>query len=83
MPRTLYDITPLVPLVDAGFVLLTPNLRLARRIKSEWDTRMAASGAAVWEPIPVLPLESWVQKQWQQGVLKEGRQLDCLDQESN
>lgn len=68
MPRTLYDITPLVPLVDAGFVLLTPNLRLARRIKSEWDTRMAASGAAVWEPIPVLPLESWVQKQWQQGV---------------
>lgn len=68
MPRTLYDISPLLPLVDAGFVLLTPNLRLARRIKSEWDSRMAASGAGAWQPIPVLPLESWLQQQWQQGV---------------
>ena len=68
MPRTLYDINPLLPLVNAGFVLLTPNLRLARRIKSEWDKRMAASGAGAWEPIPVLPLESWLQQQWQQAV---------------
>ena len=64
MPRTLYDITPLVPLVESGFVLLTPNQRLTRRIKSEWDSRMAASGAIVWEPIKVQPLESWLQTQW-------------------
>jgi ATP-dependent helicase/nuclease subunit B len=68
VPRSLYDITPLLPLVESGFVLLTPNQRLARRIKTEWDTRMAASGATVWEPISVLPLESWLQRQWQLGV---------------
>ena len=68
MPRTLYDITPLVPLVETGFVLLTPNLRLSRQIKSEWDRNMAASGATTWESLPVLPLESWLQKQWQHGV---------------
>jgi ATP-dependent helicase/nuclease subunit B len=68
VPRTLYDITPLVPLVESGFVLLTPNQRLTRRIKSEWDSRMAASGAIVWEPIKVQPLESWLQTQWQLAV---------------
>lgn len=68
MPRTLYDITPLVPLVEAGYVLLTPNLRLARRIKSEWDASRATAGAAAWESIEVLPLESWLQQQWQHGV---------------
>tara|TARA_R110001599_G_scaffold353512_1_gene593436 strand:- start:27848 stop:30526 length:2679 start_codon:yes stop_codon:yes gene_type:complete len=70
VPRTLYDITPLLSLVDDGFVLLTPNLRLARRIKSEWDTRMAASGASVWQPVPVLPLESWLQQRRQEGVTR-------------
>ena len=68
MSRNLYDIGPLVPLVEDGFVLLTPNNRLARRIKSEWDTVRAASGATVWEPAPVQPLESWLQKQWDNAV---------------
>ncbi len=68
MTRVLYDISPLVPLVDSGFVLLTPNYRLARRIKSEWDAHQARSGATVWEPVPVQPLESWLQQQWQRAV---------------
>ncbi len=68
MSRTLYDIDPLLPLLAEGFVLLTPNLRLARRIKSEWDVRQAASGAVVWEPIAVLPLENWLQQQLQRAV---------------
>jgi probable DNA repair protein len=68
LPRSLYDIEPLVPLIDNGFALLTPNFRLARRIKSEWDLRRAAGGATVWDPAPVLPLESWLQQQWQRAV---------------
>ena len=63
--RTLYDIEPLIALVESGFTLLTPNLRLARRIKSEWDASRAATGATVWEPLPVLPLETWLQRQWE------------------
>ena len=68
MTRTLYDISPLFPLVESGFVLLTPNYRLARRIKSEWDAHQARSGATVWEPVSVQPLESWLQQQWQRAV---------------
>jgi len=68
LTRSLYDIGPLEPLIKGGFVLLTPNQRLARRIKSEWDARCVAAGARVWEPIPVLPLEIWLERQWQQAV---------------
>ena len=68
MTRRLYDISPLVPLVESGFVLLTPNYRLARRIKSEWDAHQARSGARVWAPAPVQPLSSWLQQQWQRAV---------------
>ena len=68
MARKLYDTNPLRPLVADGFVLLTPNFRLARRIKSEWDSQCAARGERVWEPLPVLPLESWLLQRWQDAV---------------
>ena len=68
MPHNLYDITPLEPLIEDGFVLLTPNYRLARRIKAEWDARRAASGASVWQPLAVQPLESWLLGQWERAV---------------
>lgn len=68
MSASLFDIDPLVPLVEAGFTLLTPNFRLARRIKSEWDQRQAARGERAWEPLPVQPLESWLLQQWEQAV---------------
>jgi probable DNA repair protein len=64
----LFDITPLEPLVEAGFVLLTPNFRLARRIKAEWDTRRLANGELVWLPLKVQPLESWLLAQWERAV---------------
>ena len=65
MPHSLYDITPLEPLIASGCQLLTPNYRLARRIKSEWDARRSASGDRVWEPLAVQPLESWLMGQWE------------------
>ena len=68
MTGKLFDITPLEPLVEAGFVLLTPNFRLARRIKAEWDARRLANGEVVWQPLKVQPLESWLLAQWQRAV---------------
>ena len=59
---TLYNIDPLLPSIEAGFTLLTPNFRLARRIKSVWDCRQAAEGKMVWHPLPVLPLEGWLRE---------------------
>ncbi|TXS95810.1 hypothetical protein FV139_08060 [Parahaliea maris] len=61
-----YDLTPLLPWIEQGFTLLTPNLRLARRIKAEWDQRQQAAGLRAWQPLPVHSLEGWLQSLWQQ-----------------
>ncbi|MEZ5503091.1 MAG: hypothetical protein R3E50_10715 [Halioglobus sp.] len=68
MAPSLYDISPLVPLVEQGCMLLTPNDRLARRIKSEWDAMHVAAGRQTWEPLPIQPLESWLMGQWELAV---------------
>lgn len=68
-----YHINPLLPLIQAGFQLLTPNLRLARQIKAEWDRDQASSGARAWRPLAVQPLESWLRQQWLQRCAREAR----------
>lgn len=68
MSASFYDVAPLAPLVEAGFVVLTPNVRLARRISSEWDARQQGAGLQAWEPWPVQPLESWLLGQWERAV---------------
>ncbi len=68
MAQGLYNITPLEPLIAAGYTLLTPNFRLARRIKSQWDARCVAAGRQVWDPLSVQPLESWLLAQWELAV---------------
>ena len=68
MAGSLFDITPLEPLIEAGYQLLTPNFRLARRIKAQWDARRLANGEVVWQPIMVQPLESWLLAQWERAV---------------
>jgi probable DNA repair protein len=64
--QQLYDIELLLPLVEAGCVLLTPTHRLARRIKREWDQRQMAGGQATWSPIRVHALEPWLEERWKQ-----------------
>ncbi|PLW68890.1 PD-(D/E)XK nuclease family protein [Pseudohalioglobus lutimaris] len=61
-----FDLGPLQPLLDAGFTLLTPNLRLARRIKAEWDRRQIEQGMQSWEPVAVSAIDHWLQERWQQ-----------------
>ncbi|MEH6582119.1 MAG: PD-(D/E)XK nuclease family protein [Halioglobus sp.] len=63
-----YDVAALAPLVESGFVLLTPNFRLARRIKAVWDDAQVLEGRRVWSPIQVAPLESWLKEQWAQAI---------------
>ncbi|GAB3275986.1 PD-(D/E)XK nuclease family protein [Parahaliea aestuarii] len=66
-----YDLEPLLPYIGQGYVLLTPNLRLARRIKAEWDARQLAAGHRAWQPLPVHPLEGWLQQAWHQRACQE------------
>ena len=64
-----YDLTRLAPRLEAGCTVLTPNYRLARRIKSEWDSRQQAAGLNCWQPVAVLPLESYLLNQWRRAHL--------------
>ena len=66
--HSLYNIDPLKPLIADGYVLLTPNFRIARRIKTVWDSVQAAAGERVWSPLQVLPLESWLGQRWEKAV---------------
>lgn len=63
-----YDLRPLMPLIESGFILLTPNFRLARRVKSAWDQLQLANGVGAWQPLPVYPMESWLLQRWQDAV---------------
>jgi probable DNA repair protein len=68
LAQGLYDISLLEPLIEEGYTLLTPNFRLARRLKAEWNTRCMSGGELVWEPLSVQPLENWLQGQWELAV---------------
>lgn len=70
-PGSRYDLAPLLPWIEQGFTLLTPNLRLARRIKAEWDRRQQAAGLRAWAPLAVHSLEGWLQSLWQQRCVAE------------
>ena len=71
MDSSLFDITRLEPLIREGCVLLTPNQRLARRIKTEWDRRQAQAGAGTWPRLEVYPVERWLLECWQRAVAQE------------
>lgn len=64
---TLFDIDPLRPLVAAGHLLLTPNRRLASRIRAALVVAGRIGAAAM--PMPrVQALSDWLETQWQQLV---------------
>ena len=75
--QQLYDLEPLLPQVEAGYTLLTPNYRLARRIKAAWDQLQLDSGAVAWAPLSVYPMESWLLQRWQDAV-RWGLTADCV-----
>ncbi|MFT5334217.1 MAG: putative DNA repair protein [Halioglobus sp.] len=62
--HSLYNLEPLKELIEEGFTLLTPNFRLARRIKTVWDAKQIKDGRRAWAPVNVTPLESWLAAQW-------------------
>lgn len=68
--HSLYNLEPLNELIETGFTLLTPNFRLARRIKTVWDAKQINNGRRAWTPVKVTPLESWLAAQWNFAVEK-------------
>jgi ATP-dependent helicase/nuclease subunit B len=66
--RQLYNLEPLLPYIEQGYVIVTPNLRLMRRIKGQWDQSQLASGLKAWQPLAISALEPWLMQQWQERV---------------
>jgi probable DNA repair protein len=52
--------------LEAGGLLLTPDLRLARILRRLHDRAQVAAGRQVWPSAQVLPLDAWLLLQWQQ-----------------
>ena len=77
-----YDLGLLGPRLAEGCILLTPNFRLARRIKAEWDQQRVAEGHASWQPVAVFSLETFLQHEWRSariaGQVPARRQLGTL-----
>ena len=67
-PQKYFDLSRLQPLLEKGYLLLTPNQRLARRIKSEWDRLQIEAGQMVWQPVAVRALDHWLQESWELAV---------------
>jgi probable DNA repair protein len=59
--------------LEAGGLLLTPDVRRARILRRLHDRAQAASGREVWPTAQVLPLEAWLALQWQQATARQPR----------
>ena len=44
--------------------MFTPNFRLARQVKAQWDRSQAAVMHSRWPAVSVFPLEQWLLQQW-------------------
>ncbi len=62
--HSLYPLEHIRDHLEAGDTVLTPNHRLARRIKAEWDRRQHGAGLASWSPVAVAPLEHFLTQRW-------------------
>lgn len=67
MLNPLFNITALEQNIAAGDLILTPNHRLARVIRSTWGEQCAARrGLTRWPQPQIYALESWLEECWQQ-----------------
>ncbi len=67
MLNPLFDIAALEQHIGAGHLILTPNHRLARAIRSTWGAQCAAQrGQTRWPQPQIYAIESWLEECWQQ-----------------
>ena len=82
--KTLFDIQPLLPAIACGRLILTPNRRLSAKVLAAYAEYQSAQGEKAWHTPRVMPLEGWIQQQWQEyqdrrpteplGILLDNRQ---------
>lgn len=58
--RGLLDRAALRAAMAAGSCVLTPNRRLARELKRDYDDHQQGAGRLLWPAVDVLPLDAWL-----------------------
>ena len=61
--------------LSVGATLITPNRRLARYLKGQYDAAQAHSGKSVWPSADVLPYGAFLERTWQELALAENGAL--------
>jgi probable DNA repair protein len=56
--------------LEAGGLLLTPDLRQARILRRLHDRAQVAAGRKVWPSAQVLPIDVWLALQWQEALVR-------------
>jgi probable DNA repair protein len=51
--------------VAAGATIVTPNRRLARALKRDFDLAQRAAGRTVWPAADILPWSAWLERTWE------------------
>ncbi len=72
-----YPVDQLVESLSAGIPVLTPNHRLARRIRQSWGRLQAGKGVGAWHTPRVMSLDHWWQHCYRQRCLA-GDELPVL-----
>jgi probable DNA repair protein len=54
--------------IEAGCAVITPNRRLAARLKHEYDARQAAAGKPAWPTADILPFSAFVERAYRDAL---------------
>lgn len=65
MPAALFDLTQLRSALRSEDLIVTANDRLRRHIMRAWDAEQEARGLGAWAAPQVLPLNRFLERQWQ------------------
>ena len=66
MMRPLFDIATLKKDIEAGALVLTPNNRLATKIRQSWGQYQQQCGNTCWAQPEIYAIEQWIHEQWLQ-----------------
>jgi|TARA_B110000902_G_scaffold110534_1_gene130484 probable DNA repair protein len=60
------ETTLLLPIIEQGGLILTPNRRLSRRLMADIEGQLAIGAPQTWQTPRILPIDTWVNQHWQQ-----------------
>lgn len=66
MMRPLFDIATLKKDIEAGALVLTPNNRLATKIRLAWGQYQQQCGNTCWAQPEIYAIEQWIHEKWLQ-----------------